>query len=107
MEVCITAPISDPEAGLFLPQVGEYILEGHEALGFLRPRHAIGDGGDLSRISNQQPFLSSMIRTLQSGGTLTDIPTLHAPAQVATESMTLSTSLAGMPTENIVFTQYP
>ena len=107
MEVCITAPINDPEAGLFLPEAGEYMLKGHEALGFLRMRHAIGDGGDLSRISNQQSFLSSMIRTLQSGGTLTDIPTLHTLAQVATESMTLSTSLAGMPTENIVFTQYP
>ena len=120
VEVCITAPINDPEAGLFLPEAGEYTLEGYEALAFLRSRSGIGDGGDLSRISNQQAFLSSMIRTVQSEGTLTSLPTLYNLAQVTTESMTLSTSLAnldtmvsmarvlaGMPTENIVFTQYP
>ncbi len=120
VDVCITAPIDDPAAGLFLPEAGEYTLEGYEALGFLRTRSGIGDGGDLSRISNQQSFLSSMIRKLQSEGTLTDLPTLYSLAQVTTESMTLSTSLAnldtlvsmaqvlaGMPTENIVFTQYP
>ncbi|WAB82550.1 LCP family protein [Microcella daejeonensis] len=120
VDVCITAPIVDPEADLNLPEAGEYTLEGYEALGFLRTRYGIGDGGDLSRISNQQAFLSSMIRKLQSEGTLTNIPTLYSLAQVTTESMTLSSSLAnldtlvsmaqvlaGMPTENIVFTQYP
>ena len=120
VDVCITAPIDDPEAGLFLPEAGEYRLKGEQAIGFLRSRHGIGDGGDLSRISNQQAFMSSMIRTLQSDGTLRDLPTLYSLAQVLTQSMKLSTELASpdtlvsmaqvlaaLPTENIVFTQYP
>jgi LCP family protein required for cell wall assembly len=41
---------------------------GREALQFLRIRHGIGDGSDLGRISNQQQFLSSLVRKLQSGG---------------------------------------
>ncbi len=120
VDVCITAPINDREAGLFLPEAGEYTLEGEQAIGFLRTRYGIGDGGDLSRISNQQSFLSSMIRKLQSEGTLTDLPTIYALAQAMTQSMKLSTGLASpdalvsmaqvlaaLPTENIVFTQYP
>lgn len=120
VDVCITAPIDDPGSGLVLPEAGEYSLEGQQAIQFLRTRYGIGDGGDLSRISSQQSFLSSMIRKLQSEGTLTDLPTIYALAQAMTQSMKLSTGLASadtlvsmaqvlaaLPPENIVFTQYP
>ena len=68
VDTCITAPITDPEAELNLPRAGEYTLEGYEVLGFIRTRYGVGDGGDLSRLSNQRSFMSSMIRTLQSEG---------------------------------------
>ncbi|GAA1698428.1 hypothetical protein GCM10009792_18050 [Microcella alkalica] len=120
VEVCIDAPISDPFTGLDLPTAGAHTVEGYEALAFLRTRYTIGDGGDLGRISNQQVYLSSMIRKVQSEGVLTDLGALYGLAKVTTESMQLSTSLqpldtmvamarvlADMPTENIVFVQYP
>lgn len=120
VEVCIDAPISDPYTGLELETAGTHVVEGYEALAFLRTRYGVGDGGDLGRISNQQVYLSSMIRKVQSDGVLTDLTALYGLAKVTTESMELSTSLrpldtmvamarvlADMPIENIVFVQYP
>ena len=120
VDVCIDAPIFDPYTGLDLPTAGTHTVEGYTALAFLRTRYGVGDGGDLSRISNQQVYLSSMIRTVQSEGVLSDPGALYGLAKVTTESMQLSTSLASldtmvsmarvladMPIENIVFVQYP
>jgi len=120
VEICIDAPISDPYTGLELPTAGSHLVEGYEALAFLRTRRAIGDGSDLGRISNQQTYLSSLIRKVQTEGVLTDPAALYGLARVTTQSMELSTSLAPLdtmvamarvlsdiPTENIVFVQYP
>ncbi|GAA1822553.1 LCP family protein [Agromyces salentinus] len=119
VEVCLTEPIDDPEAGLILP-AGTSSLQGHAALAFLRTRHGIGDGSDLARISNQQAFLSSLIRRVQSEATLTDPAKVIGLARVAVDHMVLSTSLANpitmaslamsmkdIPLDQIVFVQYP
>ncbi len=120
VDVCVDAPINDPYTGLDLPTAGTHTVEGYTALAFLRTRYGVGDGSDLSRISNQQVYMSSLMRTLQSGGTLTDPAKLYGLAQVATKAMSLSSSLASIdtmvsmalvlkdiPTENITFVQYP
>ncbi|GAA1698424.1 hypothetical protein GCM10009792_18040 [Microcella alkalica] len=120
VDVCIDAPIRDPFAGLDLPTAGTHTVEGYTALAFLRTRFGIGDGSDLSRISNQQVYMSSLMRTLQAEGTLTDPSKLYGLAQVATKAMSLSSSLASLdtmvsmalvlkdiPTERITFVQYP
>lgn len=120
VEVCTDAPIYDENTGLDLPTAGTHVVEGYTALAFLRTRKGVGDGSDLGRISSQQVYLSSMIRKVQSDGVLTDPGALYGLAKVTTESMQLSTSLASldtmasmarvladMPTENIVFVQYP
>lgn len=120
VEVCIDAPIYDPYTGLDLSTAGAHVVEGYEALAFLRTRQGIGDGSDLGRISNQQTYLSSLIRTVQTEGVLTDPAALYGLAKVTTESMELSTSLAPLdtmvamarvladiPTERIVFVQFP
>ncbi|KQV26812.1 MULTISPECIES: LCP family protein [unclassified Microcella] len=120
VDVCIDAPIDDPYTGLDLPTAGTHTVEGYTALAFLRTRHGVGDGSDLSRISSQQVYMSSLMRTLQSGGTLTDPSKLYGLAQVATKAMSLSSSLASLdtmvsmalvlkdiPTERITFVQYP
>jgi len=120
VDVCIDAPIRDRFAGLDLPTAGTHTIEGYEALAFLRTRYGVGDGSDLSRISNQQLYMSSLLRTLQSDGTLTDPATLYGLAQVTTRAMSLSSSLASIdtmvsmalvlkdiPTERITFVQYP
>ncbi|WP_434810935.1 LCP family protein [Microbacterium sp. bgisy189] len=124
VDVCVSGDIKDSHTGLDL-EAGEHTLVGAEALQFLRIRHGIGDGSDLGRISNQQQFMSSMVRKLQSGGVLADPATLlhfanTAINQVSTQQIVLSNSLAN-PTrmvqiamavkdveyKDIVFVQYP
>ena len=92
VEVCVAEPIEDEYTGTFL-QAGNHTLSGIAALQFLRTRHGVGDGSDLARISNQQVFLSSLARTLQSNGTLGDPVKLYSIAKAALANMQLSDSL--------------
>ena len=92
VEVCVAEPIEDEYTGTFL-SAGTHTLSGIAALQFLRTRHGVGDGSDLARISNQQVFLSSLARTLQSNGTLSDPVKLYSIAKAALANMQLSESL--------------
>lgn len=92
VEVCVAEPIEDEYTGMFL-SAGTHTLSGIDALQFLRTRHGVGDGSDLARISNQQVFLSSLARTLQSNGTLNDPVKLYSIAKAALANMQLSDSL--------------
>jgi len=92
VEVCVAEPIEDEYTGTFLA-AGTHTLSGIDALQFLRTRHGVGDGSDLARISNQQVFLSSLARTLQSNGTLTDPVKLYSIAKAALANMQLSDGL--------------
>ena len=92
VEVCVSEPINDPKSMLYL-DAGNHTLEGEQALAFLRTRYGVGDGSDLSRISNQQVFLTSMVRKLKDEGALTNPFTLFRLATSALENMTLSRSL--------------
>jgi LCP family protein required for cell wall assembly len=92
VDVCVAEPIEDEYTGTFL-DAGTHTLSGMAALQFLRTRHGVGDGSDLARISNQQVFLSSLARTLQSNGTLTDPVKLYSIAKAALANMQLSDSL--------------
>lgn len=121
VKVCINGPIVDPGAnGLNLPKAGEYNLQGVEALGFLRTRYGVGDGSDLGRISNQQVYLSSLMRKVKSEGVLSDPATLFRIATTAANNMQLSNSLKSIPQmvsmaqvlknielDKIKFVQYP
>jgi LCP family protein required for cell wall assembly len=91
--VCVAEEIDDPYTGVYLTP-GTWDLKGADALGFLRTRHGVGDGSDIGRISSQQVFLSSMIRTIKSGSTLTDATKLYGLAKAAASNMTLSDRLA-------------
>ncbi|WP_022883589.1 LCP family protein [Glaciibacter superstes] len=117
--VCVAEPIEDEYTNTFLG-VGEHTLEGYDALQFLRTRHGIGDGSDLTRISNQQVFLSSLVRTVKSAETLADPIKLYSLAKAATGNMTLSDSLNNVdrmvsialalkdiPLNEVVFLQVP
>ncbi|WP_136708191.1 LCP family protein [Agromyces sp. H66] len=92
VEVCVAEPISDDYTGVQLA-AGTHTLSGMDALQFLRVRHGVGDGSDLGRISNQQTFLASLMRTLQSSGTLSDPAKLYSIAKAVLSNMTLSTAL--------------
>ncbi|WP_083403857.1 LCP family protein [Curtobacterium sp. MCBA15_001] len=117
--VCVTDAVDDPFTGLKL-SAGEHTVSGATALAFLRDRHGVGDGSDLSRISSLQQFLSSLLRKVKSEGTLSDPGKLYGLAKSASKNITLSTSLAkpstmvdmagafdGIGLDHITFVQYP
>jgi LCP family protein required for cell wall assembly len=120
VDVCINGPLIDKYSQINLPSAGTYNLSGFLALAFLRSRHGVGDGSDLGRISSQQVYLSSLVRKLESGGTLTNPLTVYKIASAATSNMQLSSSLDSVPTmlsiastlknippSHVVFVQYP
>ncbi len=71
VEVCLTRPLQDSKSGVDLP-AGRTRVTGKDALAFVRVRHNIGDGSDISRINRQQLFLSSLIQEVTGSGLLTD-----------------------------------
>lgn len=95
VEVCLAEPIWDPHADLALP-AGMNTLQGLEALQFLRTRYGVGDGGDTSRISNQQVFMSALLRKLKSSDTLSDPVKVYGLAKAGVENMTLSKNMASV-----------
>ena len=92
VNVCVSEPIDDKYTNLKL-DVGEHNLIGDEALAFLRTRHGVGDGSDLSRISSQQAFLTSLVRKLKDGGVLSNPFSMFRIGTAALEHMTFSNSL--------------
>ena len=92
VDVCIASRMVDKYVGLDLP-AGTAHLDGWTALSFLRSRHGVGDGSDLTRISSQQVFLSALLRKLKSNETLTNVGTLLTLAKTAAANMQLSTEL--------------
>ncbi|MBW4041673.1 MAG: LytR family transcriptional regulator [Acidobacteria bacterium] len=95
--VCVAKAINDDYTGLHL-SAGEHTIQGATALEFLRTRHGVGDGSDLTRISSQQVFLSSLVRKIKSNATLTDVTKLYGLAVAASTSMSLSSGLANIDT---------
>ncbi|MGO2141498.1 MAG: LCP family protein [Leucobacter sp.] len=119
VDVCLTEPLVDPKTDLDLP-AGMNTLEGWDALQFLRTRYGVGDGSDISRINNQQVFMSSLMRKLKSAETLSDPFKVWNLAKAATDNMLLSESMKSMQfmqaaagtvrdidLGNINFVQYP
>ena len=95
VEVCLTKPIKDSYTFLDLA-AGTHTLQGKQALQFLRTRHGVGDGSDLSRISNQQVFLTSLVRKVKSAGVLGNPIYLYSLASAAARNMKLSESLTNV-----------
>ncbi|MYZ40231.1 MULTISPECIES: LCP family protein, partial [unclassified Streptomyces] len=119
VEVCVDKDVDDPKSHLKLSK-GTHTIEGEQALAFVRTRHAFGTGSDLTRIETQQQFLSSMIRKMKSGDTLTNPKKLFSLAEAATKALTvdtgigniqklsdLATELAKVDPKNITFTTLP
>ncbi|MFH9571665.1 LCP family protein [Streptomyces sp. NPDC017454] len=92
VEVCLAKDINDPDSHLNL-RAGKRTIEGEQALAFVRTRHSVGFGGDLSRIEIQQQFLSSLMRKLKSNDTLTSPSKMVKLAEAATEALTVDSKL--------------
>ena len=119
VEVCVAEPIEDTYTNTYLSK-GMHNLQGMQALQFLRTRHGVGDGSDLGRISNQQVYLTSLVRKLKSKDILSNPVALYSLAQAAARNMTLSKTLSdpaslmgvanalkSIPMKNITFLQLP
>lgn len=119
VEVCVAKDINDPKSHLKL-DAGKHTIEGEQALAFVRTRHSVGLGSDLSRIELQQQFLSAMIRKMKSSNTLSDPGKLFDLANAATKALTVDTGIGSVKklidlgkdlrrvnTENITFTTAP
>jgi LCP family protein required for cell wall assembly len=119
VEVCLAERVDDDYSGLHL-DAGTHTISGYDALAFLRSRHGVGDGSDLGRISNQQTFLASLMRTVKSNGTLQDPVKLYSIAKAVTSNMRLTAgvqdparlvsiakALQDIDLSKIAFIQYP
>ena len=119
VQVCVAEDIDDPYTNLQL-SAGLHTLQGVQALQFLRTRHGVGDGSDLSRISNQQVYLTSLVRKLKSKDILNNPVALYSLAQTAARNMKISDTLAdparmvgvadalkAIPMKQITFLQLP
>ncbi|MEG8279483.1 LCP family protein [Streptomyces sp. AHA2] len=92
VEVCLGKDIDDPDSHLKLSK-GTHTIEGEQALAFVRTRHAVGFGGDLSRIGLQQQFLSALMRKLKSNDTLTSPQKMLDLAEAGTKALTVDSQL--------------
>ncbi|MFI2612927.1 LCP family protein [Kitasatospora sp. NPDC018619] len=119
VEVCAAKDINDSGSHLRMAK-GRHVVQGDEALAFVRTRHAVGQGGDLTRIPLQQQFVSSMIRKIKSDDTLTSPTKLYRLADAATKALTvdsgigsvdklkdLALDISKVDTKNITFTTAP
>ena len=93
IEVCLPEDVSDSDAQFEL-SAGRHVLDGKEALGYVRVRKEIGDGSDLGRIERQQAFMSSVAQKAMSTSLLLRPDRLYSFLDAATESMTTDSELS-------------
>jgi LCP family protein required for cell wall assembly len=119
VDVCLAKDIDDPDSHLKLSK-GMQHISGETALAFVRTRHSVGTGGDLSRIELQQQFLSALMRKLKSNDTLTSPSKMLKLAEAGTKALTvdsqldsigklkdLGLELGKLNTKNLTFTKVP
>ncbi|WP_327113296.1 LCP family protein [Nocardia sp. NBC_01730] len=89
VDVCLNHAVDDSYySGATFP-AGPQHLDGSEALAFVRQRHGL-ENGDLDRTHRQQAFLTSVAKSLQDSGTLTNIGKLSQLMDVAHRDVVLS-----------------
>ncbi|MEU9011475.1 LCP family protein [Streptomyces sp. NPDC048479] len=119
VEVCLKDPIDDADAHLRL-RAGKQLLNGEQALGFVRARKSIGNGSDTERMDRQQQFLGALVKKVQSNGVLLNPIRLYPVLDAATKSLTtdpgldslkdlydLTRSIRNIPTEKVQFLTVP
>jgi LCP family protein required for cell wall assembly len=90
---CNTTPISDPLSGLNLT-AGHHMLDGNQALAYVRARYTLGNGSDLERISRQQAFMSALVNRARSQ--LLNPLAIYRFLDAATKSLTVDSQLGGV-----------
>ncbi|MET8559514.1 LCP family protein [Streptomyces flaveolus] len=119
VEVCLKEPVDDKAAKLKLP-AGKVMLDGEQALGFVRARKSLGNGSDTERMERQQRFLGALVDKVRSSGVLLNPVKLYPVLDAATSSLTTDPELASLrglyqlvrglreiPTERVQFLTVP
>jgi len=91
VEVNLCEPVQDKYSGVDLP-AGRQIIEGEQALAFVRQRHGL-PRGDFDRIIRQQAFIAGMVRKMLSDNVLFDLGKQRQLVQAAADSLTVDRSL--------------
>lgn len=116
--VCTPVAIDDRRAHLKLA-AGRHVLDGTQALGYVRVRYTEGDGSDLGRIKRQQAFLSSIVQEATRTSLLLRPDKLYGFLDAATKSLTtdedmglgtmrdLATSVQDVGIKNVAFVTVP
>ncbi|MET8558143.1 LCP family protein [Streptomyces sp. NPDC004959] len=93
--VCVERPIDDKDAHLKLA-AGNQMLDGEEALGYVRVRKTLGDGSDTDRINRQQKFLAALVSKMSGGDVLYNPAKLYPVLDAATSALTTDPGLASL-----------
>lgn len=120
VEVCIGGDgIHDDQTKLDW-EPGPRTVSGYDALQFIRTRYGVGDGSDMARVSNQQQYMSRLVKKIMSDEVLSDPGKVLGLANTVVDNIDPSTELGNpvriaqlalsikdVPFEDFVFVQYP
>ncbi|MFY1678438.1 MULTISPECIES: LCP family protein [unclassified Streptomyces] len=95
VEICLPEPIHDQAARITLP-AGRVVLDGEQALGYVRARKSLGDGSDTERMARQQEFLGALAGKVLGNGVLLNPAKLYPVLDAATSSLTTDPELASL-----------
>lgn len=99
VEVCTPTPLVDGELGTVIETAGTHTLSGRQALDYVRARKVESEGnGDYGRITRQQKFLSSLLRSAMSNRVLFDPGKLNG----FINAFTRATFVENVDTESLV-----
>jgi LCP family protein required for cell wall assembly len=112
ISVCLPFAIHNPQARLNL-SAGRHVVQGAQALAFVRLRENIGDGSDLQRIQRQQIFLASAMQKIRQTNLLGDYKVIKDAADAVTTDLSLTqmlgiaNSMKGLSTKAVRFISVP
>jgi LCP family protein required for cell wall assembly len=95
VRMCLPHAVRDRHTELDLA-AGCQVLQGDDALAYVRARKGIGDGSDTGRIARQQEFLALLVRKMHSGGVLLNPTRLYPVLSTATSALTVDAGLSSL-----------
>jgi LCP family protein required for cell wall assembly len=90
--VCLPFSINNAQSGLHL-SAGKHVVNGQQALAFVRLRENIGEGSDTQRIQRQQYFLAAVMQKLKSTNLLADPGRIFSVVRDVAKSLTTDSGL--------------
>ena len=90
--VCLPFAINNAQSRLHL-SAGKHVVNGAQALAFVRLREGIGQGSDTQRIQRQQYFLAAVMQNLRTTGLLGQPSRIFAVVRDVAKSLTTDSGL--------------